>query len=331
MLNEVVSDRLYCLEPEYRNFINPLYLRRMPRIIKMGLAAAQQCVKSAGEIIPEGIVVGTGLGCLDNLEKFLIEVIDSDENVKSMLGFINSTHNAVAAQIAMLLKNHSYNVTYCHRALSFESALYDAMMLLDEGAGNVLVGGIDECTDDFMKLHGYLNAWKKPVNNLSLIEDHGPGSIAGEGSAFFMLSSEKCSGKINIAVKQIRTFLLSSQDVHDNVIKEMECLFKAAAIDKNDIDAVILGLNGDYSNDDVYYKLQNDYFSAQTGMLYYKHLCGEYYTSGAFALWLAKIVLQNNHIPERVCLQKTNRTLRNILIFNHFRNTEHSLILLANE
>ena len=62
------------------------------------------------------------LGCLDNLEKFLMEVINNNEHVTSVLPFINSTHNAVAAQISMLLKNHNYNVTYCHRGFSFESA-----------------------------------------------------------------------------------------------------------------------------------------------------------------------------------------------------------------
>ena len=103
------------------------------------------------------------LGCLHNLEQFLTEMLNNNEHITSVLPFINSTHNAVASQIAMMLKNHNYNMTYCHRGFSFESALQDALMHLEEKqAEHVLVGGIDECTDDFMHLYGYLDYWKPP-------------------------------------------------------------------------------------------------------------------------------------------------------------------------
>jgi hypothetical protein len=47
---ECVTDRLKCIEPDYRTLINPLQLRRMPRILKMGLAPAVSCLKKAGMI-----------------------------------------------------------------------------------------------------------------------------------------------------------------------------------------------------------------------------------------------------------------------------------------
>jgi len=151
------SNCLACIEPDYRNLINPIQLRRMPRILKMGLASSQTCIKRSPVENPDAIIVGTGLGCLENLEKFLYSVLNDNEHILSVLPFINSTHNAVAAQIAMLLKNNNYNVTYCHRGFSFESALSDALMLIRENEANhVLVGGIDECTKDFIHLHNYL-------------------------------------------------------------------------------------------------------------------------------------------------------------------------------
>ena len=72
---------LSCIEPDYRDLINPIQLRRMPRILKMGLASAQLCINRAGGINPDAIIVGTGLGCLDNLEKFLIEVTHESMNI----------------------------------------------------------------------------------------------------------------------------------------------------------------------------------------------------------------------------------------------------------
>jgi len=329
---ESVADRLICIEPDYREHINPIQLRRMPRILRMGLASAQICLNRANNVSPDAIIVGTGLGCLDNLEKFLLEVLDHDEHVTSVLPFINSTHNAVAAQIAMLLRNHSYNITYCHRGFSFESALQDALMLIEEKqAKNVLMGGIDECTDDFMKLHGYLGYWKKPLSNLRLLADKSSGTIAGEGSAFFIISSESSPDLPKAVIEGVHTFLAPKPFDENNVAQEIAQFLQKAGTDRQEVDAVILGLNGDAVYDRSYWALRNNYFAGHTEFMYYKHLCGEYYTAGAFALWLGSVVLENQNIPDKTRLtRKSSRPIRYLLLYNHFRNTEHSLILLKN-
>jgi 3-oxoacyl-[acyl-carrier-protein] synthase II len=333
LVTEIITNRLKCIEPEYKNYINPLHLRRMPRILKMGLATSQLCINQAGGVKPDGIIVGTGLGCLESLEKFMSEVIDQDEHVTSVLAFINSTHNAVAAQVAMLLKNHNYNLTYCHRSFSFESALQDALMLIGEGkADNVLTGGIDECTEDFMKLNGYLSRWKNPLNNLRLLADHSPGSIAGEGAAFFMLSSQPQPNMHQTVVRDVHTFILPAGSNHRDVESEVNSFIAAAGLKPHEIDGVMLGLNGDARNDEIYYSLCKQYFSDTAHVLYYKHLCGEYYTASAFALWLASTILVSQTVPETVLLNRGNKNdICNILIYNHFNFTEHSLILLSNE
>ena len=331
-INEVISNRLLCIEPEYRSMINPVQLRRMPRILKMGLAAAQLCVNRSGGIHPDGIIAGTGLGCLGNLEKFLKEVLETHEHVTSVLDFINSTHNAVASGIAMLLKNHSYNATYCHRAFSFESALQDAMMLIEENkAAHVLAGGIDECTDDFMQIYGYLNYLKKPLSNLQLLADKSTGTIAGEGSAFFMLSEKPADANHNVWIENIYTFYSPSQLQPERVEQEIDAFLLNIGIRKSSVEGVIFGLNGDMPGDELYYSLQNHYFSESTDFIYYKHLCGEYYTSSAFALWLGLTVLKYGGIPEIVRLKtRESVPLHNMLIYNHYKQTEHSLIFLRN-
>jgi 3-oxoacyl-[acyl-carrier-protein] synthase II len=327
---EGFANRLTCIEPDYHNLISPLHLRRMPRILKMGLASAQVCIHKAGGISPDGIIVGTGLGCLDNLEKFMMEVIDNNEHVTSVLSFINSTHNAVSAQVAMLLKNHNYNITYCHRGFSFESALQDALMLLEENqANNVLVGGIDECTNDFILLHNYLGYWKAPINNLNLLSDRSSGTIAGEGSAFFMLSGEGGNDDDGVSIDGVHTFITPSAPVSGEIEIEIDRFLHSLLIEKRDIDGVMLGLNGDIGYDNTYYALLKGYFSPDTDFMYYKHLCGEYYTSSAFALWLGSVVLEDRQVPEVIRINKlSHKPLNNILIYNQIRNVEHSLILL---
>jgi 3-oxoacyl-[acyl-carrier-protein] synthase II len=325
---EVVSDRLSCLEPDYRELINPVLLRRMPRIIKMGLASAKLCIDRAGGVIPGGIIVGTGLGCLDNLEKFLLEMLEKDEKITTVLPFINSTHNAVAAQVSMLLKNQSYSTTWCHRGFSFESALLDALMLINEKkASDVMVGGIDENTADFHRLHGYLNAWKKPVSNLDLLTGNSEGSISGEGSAFFILSDEKGPGKVS--VDGVRFFLSAENDDYNEVLEEGSSFLLEKGFLPGDIDVFMPGLNGDSLTDGVYHLMYESLFAGKP-VACWKHLCGEYYTSTAFAFWLASEILDKQKIPETAMFnKKTTGLLRSILIYNRTGKKEHSFILLT--
>ena len=76
-------------------------------------------------------------------------MIELNEEMLPPTAFIQSTHNTVAAQIALMLKCHAYNNTFVHKGISFESALLDGIMLMrDNEASNFLVGAIDELTDN---------------------------------------------------------------------------------------------------------------------------------------------------------------------------------------
>lgn len=329
-INQCQTNRLTCIEPDYRNILNPLQLRRMPRILKMGLAAAQVCVNRSENIQPDAIIVGTGLGCLNNLEQFMMEMLNSDEHITSVLPFINSTHNAVAAQIAMMLKNYNYNVTYCHRGFSFESALLDALMFFeDDKVSDILIGGIDECTDDFVQIYGYLNYWKPPVNNSDLVNSNTSGTIAGEGSVFFMLS-DRPKGNQNTLISDVHTFITADCASIHEIESEIDTFLQRNQLNINDIDIAVLGINGDAFYDANYYSLMQSYFAKNTVFSVYKNLCGEYYTSSAFALWLSTVILSDQKIPDVVRISSGYPAkIQNILIYNHIRNIEHSLILLS--
>src|ERR1043165_3292292 len=130
---------LRCIEPSYKEFLNPTLARRMARIIKMSIAASSVCFKDAKVEVPDAIMTGTALGCLEDTEKFLLAIIENDEQFLTPTSFIQSTHNTVSAQIALQLKCMNYNFTYVHKGFSFESAVLDGMMTLAEGeAKNVL-------------------------------------------------------------------------------------------------------------------------------------------------------------------------------------------------
>ena len=82
----------------------------------------------------------------------------------------------------------------------------------------------------------------------------------------------------------------------------------------DDIDVVITGKNGDLKNDQVYTKL-NLSLLRNSALANYKHLCGEYPTSSAFALWLASNILKKQEVPPLVKERKIkNSPPKTILI-----------------
>jgi 3-oxoacyl-[acyl-carrier-protein] synthase II len=318
---------LKCIEPVYRDFIDPMVARRMSRIVKMGVCSALQCMRDAGVEMPDAIIAGTGLGCLEDTDKFLTSIITNNEKLLNPTPFIQSTHNTLAGAIALAIKCHNYNATYTHRGFSFENALTDALLQLAENSSyNMLVGGFDEITENTYAITKRLGLWKNhPVNNLLLPQYLTRGSLPGEGVAFFMLSGVKGPNDMAI-LKSVKTFY-KPQD-HSEVEHNTGQFLADSGLSTKDIDLVILGINGDVSTDKVYNQLMVGIFSGLPCACF-KNLCGEYDTSSSFAMWLAMMVIKQQQVP--VCVQMGGHmpgNINTILIYNHLRGVNHSLYLL---
>ncbi len=321
---EYHSNRLQSAEAAVNDFVNPNVARRMGRIIKMGVAAAIQCMKEAGIEKPGAITMGTAYGCLEDTGIFLKKLIEQNETMLTPTNFIQSTHNTVAGQIALLLKTHCYNNTFVHRGFSFESALQDAIMLLKENdAENVLVGAADEITDASHKILSRFDLYKKEIaNSDELFTQQTKGTIAGEGAVFCMLN-KNANGNEYAVFKDLITFYKPCNIT--DIAHEIHYFLSDNGLSINDIDVVITGKNGDLSNDSIYNQLQSEMFNNKT-ILNYKHWCGEYPTSSAFALWLAANIAKQNQLPAG--MEKPVEKIRNILIYNHYQNIHHSLQLI---
>lgn len=151
--------------------------RRMSRIVKMGVSVGMACVEQVGAAQIDAIITATGFGCLDDSEKFLHTLIENDESLLNPTPFIQSTFNTVGGQIGLLCKNHCYNMTYTHRGRSFESALLDAILLIQSGEAHcVLLGGFDNNTPSQLKIMERMGLWRY--------------ATAGEGAYFFVLSDK---------------------------------------------------------------------------------------------------------------------------------------------
>ena len=330
-LEEVVDHygkSLSCVEPNYRNYINGRYLRRMSRVIKMGVSAAKICLAEVEVSDPDAIIVGTGLGCLEDTEKFLRAIYKSNEQSVSPTQFIQSTHNTVASQIAIMLGCNNYNFTYVHRGFSFESALQDALMQFseDDEPKNILVGGLDESTESYLNITRRLSQWKsKEFSQLQLLANHLRGSLPGEGAAFFMLSNQ-ISDNSYAQIQAVRMMYKPKDEAF--IHSEINDFLQENKVNKKDVDLVLLGVNGDSRIDNIYKYVEENVFT-NTPMGYFKHLCGEYKTATAFGLWLAAQILEKQQVPDVVKLRPFEaKNIKQILIYNNYSNINHTLLLI---
>jgi 3-oxoacyl-(acyl-carrier-protein) synthase len=324
---DYAGDRLTCIEPDYATIIDAKMIRRMSRIIKIGTAAAMDCLKGTGVQQPGAIITGTAYGCLADTDLFLAKMVENREELLTPTAFIQSTHNTVGAQIALLLKCHNYNNTFVHRGFSFESSLLDAITFSrDEQANDVLVGAVDEITDTSHAILSRFGFYRKgSLSSLDLLSGGSKGTLAGEGAAFFLLNRQP-SGNDYAELNAIHTFYKPQTTAVIN--REIQSFLAAASIQMEDIGLIITGKNGDTKNDRIYGELQTSLFAgkAQIG---YKHLCGEYPTSSAFACWLAANILKFRMVPGSRNAEGSGQKLKTILIYNHYQHIHHSLYLLS--
>ncbi|MDB2606335.1 beta-ketoacyl synthase chain length factor [Zobellia sp.] len=325
-IREFNDTTVHVIDPNYKEFIPPAAARRMARGIKMSTVSSKNALAEAGLDNVDAIIVGTGLGCIGDSERFVSDIIKNDEQYLTPTRFIQSSHNTVAGQIALGLGCKGHNFTFVHSAVSFESSLIDAKMMLENNEANtVLVGGVDELVDHHVETHRLIGHIKKePVASKDLLESKTEGMVMGEGSHFFVLSTEKtpsCYSEL-VAVRTYNT--LSKERVEEKIqffLERQELAIK-------DIDLVLLGNNGDVNYDGYYEQLSTTLFK-DTSQAYYKHLSGEFDTATGFGFWLANKILKTQNVPDVVKLNSIEASsIQTILIYNQYRGENHSLTLI---
>jgi len=322
----LTANKVNAIEPDYKTHLNIPAARRMSRLIKMGVCAALNCLKDGGVAVPDAIISGTGLGCMEDSEKFLASLITNNEQTLSPTAFIFSTHNTVAGQVALLLQCNNYNFTHTHRGLSFENTLMDAKLFLnDNPQAQVLAGATDEVTETSFKILQRLGAVKKEtIGTESIKTPTSSGTVAGEGSAFFLINSTANENAL-AKISGLTTFSnpANENEIHSNIHR----FVSDHHITENDL--ILYGFNGDVKGDGIYTEVKKKFFESNPAG-YFKHLCGEYHTSTAFASWIAALMLKNQQVPGYVLLnnQPSRGELNRVLIFNHYKGREFALILL---
>lgn len=289
-LVEPTNSFLDAQEPQYKDFLPKKQLRRMSRVVRMGLATALQAIEKAGQPNLDAIVSGTAWGCVQDTEKFLEALIINQEQYLTPTAFVQSTHNTVAGQIALLRESNGYNMTYVQGKVSFELAVLDALTLLEQGAAQtVLVNGLDELTSNLKIM-------------LERLKCARPEQVMGEGASCFILSKNRTEKSLVRLVGCSSAYAPKSQP--STTIKDR--LFAQANCDPSAIDIVLCGQNPTEF-------LKNSFKNSE--ILSYAALCGHYPTNSAFALGLGVDLLQEKLAVQKA-LKISHKTPKQIAIYN---------------
>ncbi|MDJ1500171.1 beta-ketoacyl synthase chain length factor [Xanthocytophaga agilis] len=295
---------LQCQEPVYKTILSPTGIRRMGRLQKMSLVTAIHCLKDAGIDMPDAIVTGTGLGCLEDSEQFLTSIIENTEHAPlSPTSFIQSTHNTVSSQIAIHLKCTGPNYTYSQRHFSFESALLDSILMIkDQSSTTILLHSADEMTPNIYEIIHRMNIWPAPI---------------GEGVSSLLLSSQQSSHSY-AAIEFIKLHY-GKMDATSILHWIQDCL----ALHEITPDSIDVVIQGNYS-------VSLSSLIPDATYVQYKNYIGEYFTASAFAYWLGAYSIKNQQIPEHcIKTQGKETSVRTVLIYNQIDQKYHSLALLV--
>ncbi|AUP79587.1 beta-ketoacyl synthase N-terminal-like domain-containing protein [Flavivirga eckloniae] len=328
-LDDIISyedNIILAVDPNYKDYIPPASARRMAKGVKMGVVASKIALNEANLQTVDAIITGTGMGCLNDSKKFLSAIIDNGEQFLTPTSFIQSTHNTVGGQIALGLQCKGYNFTYVQASISFESAVLDGKLMLEnDEASTILVGGVDEIEEYTCTLHKLINHIKEEkTSSTDLLQSKTEGAVFGEGANFFVLSNLKQDS----SYAQIVAISTYNTLGNSNVTDVAKAFLKENNIDIETIDILVLGNNGDVTYDSFYDELSSGTFN-NTQQVYYKHLCGEFNTASSFGVWLASKILKTQKLPETVKLNDIpTSNYKTILLYNQYRGESHSFTLL---
>jgi hypothetical protein len=309
------------IEPDYGNTIPKGLLRRMGKGVRMGIGSGMQLIQNC-ELI-SGIIIGTANGGLEDCVKFLNQIVDFQEGTLTPTNFVQSTPNALAANLAMMTQNSCYNTTHVNSGLAFESAIMDALLTLNEVDGDILLGSTEEVTQanvNIDKLKGWVVDSETKLSEL--IHKHQAGSVISEGAGMFVVSQDNTDA----LAKLVDVLTITTEDFL-KIGSILDDFLKEHRIDNHDL-AFVLGRNGHGEHNNNYDEFEKRFVRDQP-LFSYKNLCGEFPTSISFALWLSINIL-NNSISNESIIRNVNKVscVKAILIYNQTFNNQHSFLLL---
>jgi 3-oxoacyl-(acyl-carrier-protein) synthase len=337
---------LACAEIPADRRLPPARRRRLSRLHEMALTAARDAGRDAAGrgVATRGgdlaLLLGTGLGGIQDTVDFLVNRVASDEREPMPARFVHSVHNAPAAQAALDAGARRMNGATVHREIAFETALWQAARLVETGeARGALVGAADELCDWVIAALANWRRWTRaPVAPDPAEADSADplGPVPGEGAAVAAVGPGGAGDRPRAWVSGIALgrYRRGSLDA------AAECRWIEAALARDGhslsrIDLLLTGATGRVA-DDVPYAAVAEAFRSRAGRPIpvgaYKHLCGDFCSASAFGFAVATGLVGAEIEPGAVRASPVDgRPVRSVLLLTLGRNGEKAACCITAE
>lgn len=268
------GDYATAINPDFKKWIPVVEARRLGVILRRAIAVSEVALSEAAVQNPDAIITATGLGCMKNTELFLSDMTYNGESLLKPTQFMQSTHNTIGSLVAIRRRCHGYNVTYANADVSFESALYDALLQLNAGdIHSALVGAYDEMTPDYYRM---------------LVK-----------AGYYAPSMTVPSGETAVAM------VLTDRHSADSLarIEAVELCYNKTPdyIQSLKPDLIVAGFNGITENDHKYRVFIDRYFPG-IDVKGYKDIFGESPTASAYGVYMAAKMLSVDNRYNRILI-----------------------------
>ena len=220
--------------------------------------------------------------------------------------------------------NSGYNNTHSNKGLSFENCVVDAQLLFDEGRVNsLLIGCVEEISQAPLKISQLAGHTKtEKISTDKLFESQTKGTVKGEGAVMFVMENS-----VENALAQIVDVDMITCPSETELLEKAERFLERNGIEKDQIDALMLGYAGDIEND-KWYDLFSESLFPSLGIITYKNLFGENAAASSFATWFAANLVNGETTPEMAIKKPIPSALKTILIYNQYQGTQHGFVLV---
>jgi 3-oxoacyl-(acyl-carrier-protein) synthase len=99
----------------------------------------------------------------------------------------------------------------------------------------------------------------------------------------------------------------------------------------SEIDAIVIGINSTSMNDMIYLQVLEQIFKRKILTVQYKHIFGQSFSASALGTYAASVCLHKQLIPAHMLPRRKEslKRAKRLLLYNHYQNISHSLILLS--
>lgn len=291
-----------------RDFINPMKMRRMNALSRLGVAAAKLAIDDCGGTLDAGtgVAIGTAFGPVQTSVEYMQEYVAKGAALAPPQLFAESVANAPGSHIAIEWGLRGFNITITQRESSaMAAAMMAATQLVKGSVRTALIGGVDEANEMLFSVldrigalahaNGAVDEAARPFDrrrNGLVLGEAGAVLVAGGGTRkpYAWLSGFGMARDTTASISDWGTG-------HETVAAAMRAAIDDAELTPAGIDAIYASANGSVRGDLLEQRAIESLFGGRIPpVVATKGIFGEYAAGGALQLAAAVLALDEQRL-----------------------------------